>query len=314
MSKNNLTLFLTIVLIASIHAGKSFANIKLNASPQTTNNLLEQQIKGYSEGKENANQPEKPTTNSPTITPNNQSKELDKNTKDNRLESNYEGTEFFNVYGYKFKISDFIVFALTFFLAIFTFFLALIAPWQYRAMILSQRAFVFAKEFYAIIVPSSPGLVDNWRITAVLENSGETETRYLTNNINWKEFPLDGLPPDYEFPYLVNDKPKYGFIGPNSTIHSSYIEIPVTILDKVGWGQLRLYIWGWVEYNDVFNKRKRRRTEYCYEISYQKGLMAFFSHSEYNNTDEECYHKPSPYTKPNLTITQKVHIPPLESR
>ncbi len=58
------------------------------------------------------------------------------------------------------------------------------------------------------------------------------------------------------------------------------------------------YIWGWIEYDDVFApKTPRRRTEFCFRIRGQEhGLpgLRFTNHSAYNAMDEDCERQPAP--------------------
>ena len=46
----------------------------------------------------------------------------------------------------------------------------------------------------------------------------------------------------------------------------SQTEIPVEIFDKARSEGAHIYMWGWTDYDDVFQRTKRHRTEFCLEI------------------------------------------------
>lgn len=171
------------------------------------------------------------------------------------------------------------------------------------ALISSQKAFVFVKEISATRIPSSPVNADSWRVTAILENTGGTPTKHLMMDINWKSF-TGGLPDDFTFPDS-NKNPFHAFIGPKGIIHSIHVDIPSALIEP----RIKredIYVWGWVDYNDVFNDTPRHRTEFCYKICYEiikpggipEHYMSFQMHRKYNAADDECYRKPSPYVPP----------------
>jgi len=170
-----------------------------------------------------------------------------------------------------------------------------------KTLIIGKRAFVFTDEIRAVSIPSEPGLAAKWRITAILKNAGETPTQKMMMNINWKHF-KEEIPEDFNFPD-ASQPPVYGFIGPKSFIHSCHVDIPIPLIEKAAFvGDHKIYIWGWVDYNDVFEGTPRRRTEFCYEILSEsvpeKALIGFRLHRKYNGADDECYRKPSPYVRP----------------
>jgi hypothetical protein len=253
MLKYKLLIILSIIFLSLLYIGN--LNVTANGLQSYTqapkvpaNQLPESALKSQ----QKTEQPQKRNNNPPIVTPINHSNELEKYSKNDAKKITDEGTEFYIFSGYKFRFTDLLLVAFTLALVFCTAILAGIAYWQYSAMILSQRAFVFFKRINVVEIPGDIGNVKNLRITAELENSGETGTKYLMNNINWKDFPPGGSPEDLNFSDISHKKPIYAFIGPKATINSPHIDIPITMLEKVGWGQIRLYVWGWVEYNDIF--------------------------------------------------------------
>lgn len=288
---------LTLIFISHVH---TFASNELQTSPQTPKVPTEQQTKSSLKAKEKANQIQKNTANAPIITPTNQSNEIAKKSDNDGQKSTNGGTEFCVFFGYKFRVTDLALVAFTFLLFICTGILAWIAYRQYRTTVSSQRAFVFVDN---IVYPNPVDINfinDFWRINVIWKNSGLTPTKNLMGNINWRSF-KNKIFNDFDFPDAVDHKPLYACIGPKAIIHSDYVDIPITYFD----GQNRVYIWGWVDYNDVFDKKSRHRTEFCYEIIMNwtkrfdpRMAMRLRPHHKHNGSDDECCRKPSPYTPP----------------
>jgi hypothetical protein len=155
----------------------------------------------------------------------------------------------------------------------------------------TQRAYVFIKELFTV-VKQAEGAGD---IRIVLENTGETPVRKMICNYNYRCFPGD-IPSDFDYP--DTDPPLYGVIG-RKTILDVRVLIPFSAFENTRTKTQRLYIYGWVDYNDVFPNTSRHRTESCYEvvISEDRGFK-YNIYGNYNGTDDECSRKPSPYVPP----------------
>jgi len=158
------------------------------------------------------------------------------------------------------------------------------------------RAYVFVKEIKVDQVPSADrSLVDNWRITFILGNGGNTPTKNLLHNINWAVFDKP-LADDFDFPDKPYGKPSVGMIGPNADLYSEYVDIPTDLVNyQVANSQQHVYIWGWVNYDDVIDKTTRHRTEYCTEVKKHGTFMGFMPHAKFNGFDDECFRSPKPY-------------------
>ena len=78
-------------------------------------------------------------------------------------------------------------------------------------------------------------------------------------------------------------------------------EIPVEILDKIRSGRAHVYIWGWTDYNDIFQRTRRHRTEICFEIIVHGDVrtetcqFSFAQQGRHNGSDEQCLRGPGPY-------------------
>jgi hypothetical protein len=158
------------------------------------------------------------------------------------------------------------------------------------------RAYVSVKEITPQKVAAADrSLVDNWRINIILANGGNTPTKNLLCGINWGVFDQP-LPDDFEFPDKPHSEPTIGLIGPNAVLYSEYVDIPTPLIDShVANGHKHVYIWGWVDYNDIFDSTSRHRTEYCIKVTKRGSLLGFEPRGKFNGADEECLRRPTPY-------------------
>lgn len=66
-------------------------------------------------------------------------------------------------------------------------------------------------------------------------------------------------------------------------------------------GRAHACIWGWADYDDVFRRRRRHRTEFCNEVRVVGGsaatgwTIAMIVHDRFNGMDEECMRHPTPF-------------------
>lgn len=81
------------------------------------------------------------------------------------------------------------------------------------------------------------------------------------------------------------------------------IDIPIDVFQAVQAGTHRLYMWGWADYNDIFEGTERHRTEFSAEILITGSLsdtvpgLAFVTLTKYNGSDRETMKKPKPYPR-----------------
>jgi hypothetical protein len=134
-------------------------------------------------------------------------------------------------------------------------------------------------------------------------NSGTTPTRFMTIWTNWKPF-ISEPPDDFSFPDLgedgnpVDEKNKKlirSFVGPNGTTFTQIFMIPKAVLDEIRAGHIRVFVWGWAKYQDVFNAD--HITKFCNEIRILAtwsegekavGAFTFPLYQRRNCTDDEC--------------------------
>jgi hypothetical protein len=162
------------------------------------------------------------------------------------------------------------------------------------ALVKTQRAFVYIATFeYA-------GLGSDAAITPVWRNSGTTPTRSMRNYTNWKSF--NGEPPaSFGFPdqdkdgNSVTDSGPFtqpAFIGPGETMAAQSMVIPLDLLNAAAAGRMRIFVWGWSKYQDVFGTKHILR--FCNEVrvkalsSEGKLAISFPIYQRNNCTDEDC--------------------------
>lgn len=194
----------------------------------------------------------------------------------------------------------------TLLIAVFTIVLAYASIDQSKqtreAFTLTQGANVFLKTYnQTAVIDLATKIVQEWQFVIVWENSGSTPTKDLYTHSSWAsgapDIPANFNFPDYFSPGVParNDK---AFMGPKSEIHSSVLAIPAHEIAAVWHGAQQIYLYGWVEYNDVFPGTPNRRTEFCNRLEvhgdpFDPGPqnIRFFIHSIHNGADGQCYRK-----------------------
>jgi hypothetical protein len=169
-----------------------------------------------------------------------------------------------------------------------------------------ERAFVsFSTKTVALSDPIT-NVIHTYRITMEVKNSGHTPTKGYYSHASWDGF-LGDIPKDFTYPDkgVSGEEPKPnvpGFIGPGENVSSGRLFIPIAFMEAARQGHIRLYVWGWAEYDDVFVGTPPHRTEFCNEVVVTAdpyvqgqempfGLRIAFPHI---GADDECYHKARP--------------------
>ncbi len=163
-----------------------------------------------------------------------------------------------------------------------------------QALVETDRAFVFVSE--GLINPainSKTDKVEQWNTGVRWKNSGTTPTKNLRLHITLAVFD-NPMPEDFAFPTgPVPDV--HVLIAPGGTIDSAVLSIDLEQMEGVHEGTKHLYVWGWAEYDDVFDGTPRHRTEFCYKWhvggnirSKDKYATRYNLHLRHNGADEEC--------------------------
>jgi hypothetical protein len=187
-----------------------------------------------------------------------------------------------------------------------------------EALISANHAFLFCKDVHAVAsMKSATDTVQEWTFYPVWENGSATPPRLLFMASSWSVFTPD-IPESFDFPYLGETPVQRAMVGPHATALGAESVIPVAKLLEVKKGGCKIYIWGWVEYDDVFAGTHRHRTEYCMEVrvignpetqdSQGPIPFAYSRYPKHNGHNEECMKPlttaamPTPGIKPRATF------------
>jgi hypothetical protein len=172
------------------------------------------------------------------------------------------------------------------------------------------RAYVSVKElsmqpFRSLGFQPGVGIVDgpihSYRISAILENGGQTPTRNALININHTMRDTE-LPDDFSFP--DGEISESAAIGARGIFGTPGFFVAIADVKRVIAKTKRLYFWGWIDYDDVFDDTPRHRTEFCFDVSPDEvedrgqTYMRFPAHGRYNGADGDCVRRPRPYEEP----------------
>ncbi|SEP14896.1 hypothetical protein SAMN02990966_04115 [Rhodospirillales bacterium URHD0017] len=171
------------------------------------------------------------------------------------------------------------------------------------------RAYVFVKRIVCEAVRqnrwtnSSGAVVEGpivaYNVFAELENSGATPTRHLVLGLGGRMF-NEVMPSDWNYPDVHTES---AIMGPHTTFNSARVSVSAAEMKRLSEKGGHEYIWGWVDYNDVFEGTPRHRTEFCFEITadpHPSGgdiTLQFPAHGPFNAAEEDCVRTPQPYRK-----------------
>jgi len=178
-----------------------------------------------------------------------------------------------------------------------------------RALVSVERAFVFVKGYAQIPQTGHDVRVREWAVMPILHNSGSTPTRHMLTHVSI-ETRDDELPDDFDFPdkgppdAVEEPKNPLAFVGPKADLWMPALAINVVDLDKINPGRKKIYIYGWIDYDDVFPHAERHRTEFCLEIigvspDYMTPAgapIAMRHYKKHNGADDECFRRPRAYS------------------
>jgi hypothetical protein len=163
----------------------------------------------------------------------------------------------------------------------------------------TERAYVFCEHIEAVGTGEyGTEEVTKWSFTCIWRNSGKTPTQYAVANVNSRYDPHAGeLPFDFKYPDYGN-KERIS-IGPNAIMHTMAFDVTSKDLRSIQNNKAKMFIWGWIEYNDIFDGTGRHRSEFCFELVvvgnpiYKAGGFRYRRHGPFNGIDEECFYPPN---------------------
>jgi hypothetical protein len=141
------------------------------------------------------------------------------------------------------------------------------------------RAYVSIKELIPQVIVYPDGITREGymllEVKPVWKNGGQTPALNATNHISWVVL-KGGFRDQIDFIDLDDSgKPDMGgemtypvpAIGPGEEVQAKQLLIWRHEIEKTGYGSGHsIFIWGWIEYNDVFQHTPRRRSEFCFKL------------------------------------------------
>lgn len=171
-----------------------------------------------------------------------------------------------------------------------------------RSLVEIQRALVIVNKF-SINPLARDNKIIGYRVTAEFVNTGNTVAKRFTGTANYVLFQNE-IAADFKYPDRTEAAPNHGLVGPR-VINPFPIDIAIQDIIEIREKKQHGYMYGWVEYNDVFEITRKRRTEFCVEIlvvgeplrvkdppSPGTSVLGFAGKGPYNATDDDCFYKP----------------------
>ena len=156
------------------------------------------------------------------------------------------------------------------------------------------RAYVSRKNIiWKRNIDTNGGLM-NFDVVIVWENCGATPARRCRSRIN-SNFFKNAIPKDFDYADSEGDDlvTELSYIGPGQIIQSS-ARVSVVDAQAVARQEKSLFVWGWIEYDDIFENTPRRRTEVCIRVGISvdcSGCLPMVI-GPFNGSDDDCLHKP----------------------
>ena len=112
-----------------------------------------------------------------------------------------------------------------------------------------------------VMDPSTGDLI-GWAISVEWHNRGVTRTKNLRSTISVRRFVPD-LPDDFGFASDAKVEPVMILLEANAPMQTGGVFVAITEFEKALAGDGKVYAWGGVTYNDVFDGTPEHRTVFC---------------------------------------------------
>ena len=169
-----------------------------------------------------------------------------------------------------------------------------------RALLATQRPIVAIERFDNFATAANDRVIA-WTFRAYIKNTGNSEAINFRNHINLT-IRNDDLPDNFTYPDIASTRPAAGSVitaKQENQFLSFVIEIDHAL--AIYRGDRRMFFYGWLEYDDVFEGTKRHRTEFCYKIGFPNDPLNTTFHkpmsfdpygTRYNHIDKDCLYAP----------------------
>jgi hypothetical protein len=156
-------------------------------------------------------------------------------------------------------------------------------------------------KFDAYVLSASPGNSIGYRVVLKFQNTGSTTAKRFTGIVN-VVFTEGLLPDNFDYADASDAAPPIAFVGPQVPV-AYPLDLSMENLIAVQDGEKNGFLYGWVEYEDIFTDTAKRRTEVCVRLAIVARLgdvpvttdaspISFIAHGKYNGTDSDCFYKP----------------------
>jgi len=128
-----------------------------------------------------------------------------------------------------------------------------------------QRALVFFGGEVGAIKRTTGKKVTSLTLVFPWQNSGATPAMRGKSRVNWLTVPGD-LPNNFQFPDLGDPRLNQFEIPPKG-FGNGTADVSIEYIEKVKAKRARMFVWGWITYNDIFHKTPRHLSEFCDELT-----------------------------------------------
>ncbi len=190
-----------------------------------------------------------------------------------------------------------------------------------RALTVVERAFCAVSDFSNNTI-SIRGQLSFFATRIRIANSGSTAAISYIGRVN--VVAIENIPDGFRFADRPGGRRSHSVITPRS---ETYLPADIAIQDAIAAFERRkrILIYGWLEYNDIFENTPRHRTEFCFEIEFftdprvpvqilqgQQTIPIFniLPYEQYNGCDDGCHYKPGETPEANSGELPEMTIPP----
>ncbi|MFC6790580.1 hypothetical protein ACFQE0_13785 [Methylobacterium komagatae] len=134
-----------------------------------------------------------------------------------------------------------------------------------QSMRQTQRAYVTIQEIKYDVIPAAPKGASGCRIDVYWKNSGPSPAMNVIHAVNAGAFTSEDGPWSVEFRQTYAPSEPHTILA-GASFHSNPRLFSQQHLIAASKSKADLYIWGWLEYDDVFIESKRHRIQFCDRI------------------------------------------------
>ena len=169
------------------------------------------------------------------------------------------------------------------------------------SMVTLNRALMVGTKIDVNVIVRSTTII-GYQMVVIFTNTGHTPAKNVQTNSNIVVFD-ERVPDNFQYADRITAAPGYGVVGPNVPITFPLGIALQDIHDIQNKTRIGL-VYGWTEYDDIFEGTARRRTEFCLQIEVASGVLhvipqqrggpsalGFVVYGPYNAIDNDCFHK-----------------------